>query len=76
MAKETFKLKKVLSKPRKADNDSEKRKCWGGEFQSASTAKDKDLRSIPDRISGTMRRILLEHLRELGGISVRCEQIK
>ena len=31
------------------------------------TAKEKDMRSIPDRISGTMRRILLKHLRELGG---------
>ena len=30
-------------------------------------SKGKYLRSIPDRISGTMRRILFEHLRELGG---------
>ena len=58
---------KVLSKPWKADNESEERKCWGREFQSASTAKEKDLRSIPNRISGTMMRILFEHLRELGG---------
>ena len=63
MVEETVDIKKVLSKPRKADNESEERKCWGREFQTASsTAKEKDL-----RISGTMRRILLEHLRELGG---------
>ena len=36
----------------------------------ASTAKEKYLRSIsiPDRISGTARRILWERLRELGGM--------
>ena len=50
MAGDTFNMKQVLSKPRKADNESEERKCWEREFQSASTAKEKDLRSIPDRI--------------------------
>ena len=65
-AERDFLIKKVLSKPRKVDNESEKQKCWGREFQSASTAKEKYLRSIPDRISGTMRRILWERLRELG----------
>ena len=31
-------------------------------------AKETDLRSISDRISGTMRRFLLEDLRDRGGI--------
>ena len=62
-----FLIKNVLHEPRKADNKSEKRKCWRRGFQSASKAKEKNLRSIPDQISGTMRRILLELLRELGG---------
>ena len=38
------------------------------EFQMAGAAKEKDLRPISDRISGTMRRFLLEDLRDRGGL--------
>ena len=31
-------------------------------------AKENDLRPIPDRISGTIRRFLLEDLRDRGGM--------
>ena len=47
-----FDIKKVLIKPRKDEY---------------SSAKEKDLQSIPDLISGSMKRMFLEHLRELGG---------
>ena len=63
-----FWYKKVLSKPRKADNESEERICWGREFQMEGEAKENDLRPISDRISGTMRRFLLEDLGDLGGM--------
>ena len=33
-----------------------------------SSVEENDLRSIPDRMSGAMRRILFEHLGELGGM--------
>ena len=41
----------------------------------AGAAKEKDLRPISDRISGTMRRFLLEDLRRSWG-TVRRNQIK
>jgi hypothetical protein len=54
-----------LIKPRKADYESKEcKRVLNGKY---SSAKEKDLRTIPDWISGTMRRIYLEHLRELGG---------
>ena len=39
-----FWYKKVLSRPRKADNESEERICWGREFQMEGEAKENDLR--------------------------------
>ena len=47
---------------------SEERICWGREFQMESEAKENDLRPISDRISGTIRRFLLEDLRDRGGM--------
>ena len=38
-----------------------------GEFQMVGAAKENDLRPISDRISSTMRRLLLEDLRDRGG---------
>ena len=58
-----FWYKKVLSRPQKADYESEE-----GEFQMEGEAKENDLRPISDRISGTMRRFLLEDLRDRGGM--------
>ena len=52
----------------KTDDESEEQICWGREFEMVGAAKENDLRSISDRISGTMRRFLLEDLRDLGGI--------
>ena len=63
-----FWYKKVVSRPRKADNESERRICWGREFQMEGEAKENDLRPISDRISGTIRRFLLEDLRNRGGM--------
>ena len=63
-----FWYKKVLSRPRKADNESEERICWGREFQMEGEAKENDLWPISDQISGTMRRFLLEDLRDRGGM--------
>jgi hypothetical protein len=63
-----FWYKKVSSRPRKAGNESEERICWGREFQMEVEAKENDLRPISDRISGTIRRFLLEDLRDLGGM--------
>ena len=63
-----FWYKKVLSRPRKADNESEERMCGGREFQMEGEAQENDLRPIPDRISGTMRRLLLEDPRDRGGM--------
>ena len=40
--------------------------AWEESFQTAIKAKEKDLRSIPDRKSGRMRRFLLDDLRDLG----------
>ena len=37
-----FWYKKVLSRPRKADNESEERICWGREFQMEGEAKEND----------------------------------
>ena len=45
-----FWYKKVLSKPRKPDKESEEQICWE-EFQKAGATKEKDLRLIFDRIS-------------------------
>ena len=51
VVKETFDIRRsCMSKRRKADNESDERKCQGSGYQTASTAKEKDLRSIPDRI--------------------------
>ena len=63
-----FWYKKVLSRPRKTGNKSEERICWGREFQMEGEAKENDLRPISDRISGTMRKFLLEDPRDRGGI--------
>ena len=49
-----FWYKKVLSRPRKADNDSEEQICRGREFQMVGEAKENDLRPISDRTSGTI----------------------
>ena len=43
-----FWYKKVLSRPRKAGNESEERICWGREFQMEGEAKENDLRPISD----------------------------
>ena len=49
-------------------NESEEQICWGREFQMEGEAKENDLRPISDRISGTIRRFLLEDLRDRGGM--------
>ena len=43
MVEETW-YKKVLSRPRKAGNESEERICWGREFQMEGETKENDLR--------------------------------
>ena len=64
LAEENFDIQKVLIKPRQADYQSEEHKrVLNGKY---SIAEEKDLQSIPDGISGLMRRIFLEHLREFG----------
>ena len=41
-----FWYKKVLSRPRKADNESEEQICWGREFQMEGEAKENDLQTF------------------------------
>ena len=68
-----FWYKKVLCKLLKTDNESEERICWGRELQMVGAAKENDLRPISDRISGTIRRFLLENLRD--GVTLWREDI-
>ena len=69
-----FWYKKVLSRPRKAGNESEERICWGREFQMEGEAKENDLRPICDRISGTNKKILVGRFKR-SWRNVWCNQI-
>ena len=68
MVEETFDIRRSWVDHGKAGNESAERICWGREFQMEGKAKENDLRPISDRISGTIRRFLLEDLRDRGGM--------